>query len=105
MDPINEVLLAVMATSTGDTAAAQEHLAAARRYLHTGARRNRQIVEIASLAIAGSRERAEGLVLVHAAEFPDDTDLLARITDESAPGKGTGASCVSDQIDGPKDPQ
>ncbi|HEY3833962.1 MAG TPA: hypothetical protein VGO03_16835 [Acidimicrobiia bacterium] len=105
MDPINEVLLGVMADTTGDTVAAREHLAAAQRHWRTGTRRHRQIIEIASLVVAGSRERAEGLSLVHAAEFPEDADLLARITDESAPGKGASATCVSDQIDEQKEAQ
>jgi hypothetical protein len=43
-------------------------------------RRHRQVVEIAKLVTSGSCDRAEGLALVHAAEFPEDAALLARIT-------------------------
>jgi hypothetical protein len=86
MDPINEALLAVMAGNSGDTLQAEQYLASARTRTQRGARRQRQVVEIASLVIAGSHERAAGLSLVHTAEFPEDLDLLARITgDHSLP--------------------
>jgi hypothetical protein len=80
MNPIAEALRAVMASTAGETAEAHSHLASAQRHAQTAARRHRQVVEIAGLVVAGTRERAEGLALVHAAEFPEDTDLLARIT-------------------------
>lgn len=81
VNPIADaLLLAVMANTAGDTAEAQSHLASAQRHAQIAARRHRQVVEIAGLVIAGNRQRAEGLALVHAAEFPDDTELLARIT-------------------------
>jgi len=80
MTPIDNALLAVMASIAGDTNAADRHLETARRHASTAARRHRQVVEIAGLVVAGAYERAEGLVLVHAAEFPDDTELLASIT-------------------------
>jgi len=47
----------------------------------TNARRQRQLGEIASLVVAGSHERAQGLAMIHVAEFPEDTGVLARITD------------------------
>ena len=47
----------------------------------TNARRQRQLGEIASLAVAGANERAQGLAMIHVAEFPEDTEVLARITD------------------------
>lgn len=46
-------------------------------------RRERQVVQIASLALAGERARAAGLTLEHAAEFPDDAELLARVAGET----------------------
>jgi hypothetical protein len=51
----------------------------AKRHARTTARRDRQVVEIAALVVAGQRERAAGLAVVHTAEFPDDADLLARL--------------------------
>ena len=80
MNPIADTLLAVMANRAGDTTKARDHLASAQRHARTAARRHRQVVEIASLVIAANRQRAEGLALIHTAEFPDDTELLARIT-------------------------
>ncbi|HEX4818877.1 MAG TPA: hypothetical protein VFV00_01630 [Acidimicrobiales bacterium] len=50
----------------------------------TNARRQRQLGEIASLVVAGAHERAQGLAMIHTAEFPDDTEVLARITDAGA---------------------
>ena len=79
MNRIADAVLAVVASTAGDTAEARSHLASARRHAQTAARRHRQVVEIAGLVVAGTRERAEGLALVHTAEFPEDTDLLARI--------------------------
>ena len=80
MDPIDDVLLALMASITGDIDAARRHLETARQRTQAGARRHRQVVEIAGLVVAGVRERAEGLAFVHAAEFPEDAELLARVT-------------------------
>ena len=42
-------------------------------------RRERQVVLIAALSVAGDTGRAAGLVLEHAAEFPDDADLMAHV--------------------------
>ena len=84
---VNRIVLAVMASRAGDTTDAHMHLEAARRQSQASARRHRQIVEIAGLVVAGSFERAEGLALLHAAEFPADTELLARITETCRSGR------------------
>lgn len=88
MHTITQALLAVMAADHGDTPAAEAHVASAQRHARTTARRERQIVEIAALVVAGDRGRAAGLVLEHTAEFPDDVALLARVADP-------GAACAS----------
>jgi hypothetical protein len=80
VNAIEHALLAVMAASGGDTIAAREHVSHAQRHARANARRDRQIVEIATLIIAGDRERAAGLALEHTAEFPADADLLGRIS-------------------------
>ena len=38
------------------------------------------MVEIEALVVAGDRDRAAGLALEHTAEFPEDAELLARVT-------------------------
>ena len=85
MDPTTHALLALRAVDDGDTATAEAHLATAQRQARSGARRDRQIVEIASLVVAGRRTRAAGLAVVHTAEFPADGALLASV----AEGGGT----------------
>ncbi len=80
MNPIADALLAVMASSAGAETEARNHLATAQRHARASARRHRQVVEIATLVVAGARERAEGLAAIHAAEFPDDTEVLDCIT-------------------------
>jgi hypothetical protein len=85
MNPIDDALLAVMASIAGDTTDALHHLDAARQRSQAAARRHRQIVEIAGLIVAGRGERAEGLALLHTAEFPQDEELLARITRSPPP--------------------
>jgi hypothetical protein len=80
VNPIADALLAVMASSAGDATEARNYLATAQRHAQSAARRHRQVVEIAGLVIDGTRERAQGLALIHTAEFPEDADLLARIT-------------------------
>jgi hypothetical protein len=84
MNAIAHALLAVMAADDGDPAAARAHIAQAQLHARTTARRHRQVVEIAALVVGESRERASGLALVHTAEFPDDSDLLARLTGTAA---------------------
>ena len=79
MNAIEHVLLAVMAAGRGDTTAALEQLSRAQLHARTTARRERQIVQIATLVITGQQERAAGLTLEHTAEFPDDAEVLARI--------------------------
>ncbi len=80
MNAIAHALMAVMAADAGDGAAAQAHISTAQQQSRTTARRHRQVVEIAALIVAGDRVRSAGLALVHTAEFPDDGDLLARVT-------------------------
>jgi hypothetical protein len=80
MNAIEHALLAVMAADTGETTTAVEQLSRAQRHARTSARRERQIVQIAALVVGGADERAAGLSLEHAAQFPDDTELLDRLT-------------------------
>jgi hypothetical protein len=80
MNPIDDALLAVMASIAGDATAAHDHLEVARQHSQAAARRHRQVLEIASLVVSGAHERAAGLALVHASEFPRDAELLAQIT-------------------------
>ena len=79
MSTIEHVLLAVMAARGGHGVTAHDHIALAQQQSRATARRERQIVEIAAHVVAGNRSRAAGLALEHAAEFPHDTDLLARV--------------------------
>jgi hypothetical protein len=70
-----------MASDDGDTGAAERRHSAAQRHARTTARRDRQIAEIAALVVAGRRDRALGLAFEHAAEFPDDADLLPQLAE------------------------
>lgn len=79
MDAIAHALLAVVAADDGDTPAAHAHIANAQRHARSTARRDRQIVEIATLVVAGDRARAAGLAVEHTAVFAEDVDLLARV--------------------------
>jgi hypothetical protein len=88
MDAIDEAILAVAASRSGAATEAQQHLNAARRHAHQMTRRHRQVIEIAGLVAAGARERAEGLALIHSAEFPGDSELVAQMT-SAQPTKGT----------------
>jgi hypothetical protein len=74
-----DALLAIAAAADGDAEAAEAYLSRARRRARTAARRDRQIVEIASLVVSGRSERAAGLAAVHSAEFPDDTLRLQSV--------------------------
>ena len=76
LSAIQLAVLAVSAAAHGDTVTAQRHLAAAERSSRTTARRRRQLVEIASLTVAGHLARAAGLALEHTNEFPGDAELL-----------------------------
>jgi acyl-CoA reductase-like NAD-dependent aldehyde dehydrogenase len=80
MNAIEHALLAVRAADNGDTTTAREQLSWAQRHARTTARRERQIVQIAALVVGGAHERAAGLSLEHAAQFPDDAELLHRVT-------------------------
>jgi hypothetical protein len=91
MNAIEQALLAVMAASSGDSAAAQGHICHAQGHVRASARRERQIVEIAALVIANDEARAAGLTLEHAAEFPEDADLMARISAKSASQQRRGS--------------
>ena len=62
------------------TSTAAEHIALARAETRAKARRDRQVVEIASLVVRGDRVRAAGLALEHTVEFPDDAVLLRQLT-------------------------
>jgi hypothetical protein len=77
MNAIAFAIVAVFATEIGDHAAASEHLEAAQRHSRTAARRERQLVEIATLIVAGERQRARGLSFEHTSDFPADDDVLA----------------------------
>jgi len=79
MNAIDLALLAVLAADSGDTTTALEQLSEAQRRARTTARRERQIVQIATLVVSGQHERAAGLSLEHSAQFPDDAELLARV--------------------------
>ena len=83
MNPTAQAVLAVAAAGSGDGSTAQQHLAEARQRARSTCRRDRQIVQIASLVVAGHDTRAAGLALEHTAEFPADADLLTRIAPPS----------------------
>ena len=74
---IEHVLLAATAARDGDSVAALAHIAIAQQQARTTARRERQVVEIAALVVAGDRSRAAGLAREHTTEFPGDAELLA----------------------------
>jgi hypothetical protein len=76
---IEHALLAVLAADRGDTVAARGHIAEAQQHTRTTARRERQLVEIASLGVIGQSLRAAGLALEHTKEFPSDAELLTRL--------------------------
>ena len=79
MSAIEHALLAVMAADGGDSFTAHGHISRAQQQGRATARRERQVVEIAALVVAGDRERAAGLALEHTVEFPEDAELLARV--------------------------
>jgi hypothetical protein len=88
---IDQALRAVTAATGGAVDAAHDHLADAQRHARSTARRERQVVEIAALIVAGDSDRAAGLALEHTAQFPDDAELMARISATSVPPKQRGA--------------
>jgi hypothetical protein len=79
MSAIEQALLAVMAAEAGDPDGARAHISRAQRETRAAARRDRQLVEIASLVVAGAHDRSAGLALEHIAQFPADADLLVVI--------------------------
>jgi hypothetical protein len=83
MNPTAQAVLAVAAAGGGDASTAQQLLAEARQGARSTGRRNRQVVQIASLVVAGHGTRAAGLALEHLAEFPADTELMASIAPTS----------------------
>jgi hypothetical protein len=76
---IEHALLAVLAAAGGNTQTAQGHIARAQQQTRTTARRERQVVEIAALAVTGHGLRAAGLALEHMREFPSDAELITRL--------------------------
>jgi hypothetical protein len=76
MTAIAAALSALAALGKGDATAAGAALSRAQGEPRPPERRDRQIIEIAALVVAGDRARAAGLALEHVAEFPDDRDLL-----------------------------
>jgi hypothetical protein len=86
---IQHALLAVLAARGGDTVTAADHIAHAQQQTRATARRERQLVEIAALIVAGDLERAGGLALEHVVEFPDDAELLARVGATATPEPST----------------
>jgi len=76
---IEHALLAVLAARGGDSVTADRQIARAQQQTRATARRERQVVEIAALVVAGDRARAVGLALEHTVEFPDDAELLDRV--------------------------
>jgi hypothetical protein len=79
MSAIEHALLAVLAADGGDTVTAEAHILQAQQQVRTTARRERQVVEIAALAVTGQAIRAAGLALEHTREFPSDTELLTHL--------------------------
>ena len=79
MNAITYALLAVIARAAGDQSVAEENLRAAQRHSRAVARSERQLVEIASLIVAGEAERARGLSFEHSSEFPGDEVVLASL--------------------------
>ena len=73
-------LLAVTTSDCGDQAQALIHIATAQKHARATRRRVRQVIEIAGLVVTEHRKRAIGLAAIHIAEFPDDADLLERMT-------------------------
>jgi hypothetical protein len=91
MNAVTYALLAVVAVEAGDHLRAEDHIRAAQRHSRATARRDRQLIEIASLVVRGERDRARGLSFEHGAEFHDDVELLTSLLDPpSIPGQREG---------------
>lgn len=80
MSATEHALLAVLALDAGRVETAEQHISLARQEARATARRDRQVVEIASLVIRGDRRRAAGLAAEHTFEFPHDGPLLRQLT-------------------------
>jgi hypothetical protein len=76
---VDHAARALVAVGLGDQAAARAHIARAQRGARVALRRHRQIIEIATLVVAGSTSRAAGLALEHVTEFPDDAVVLGMV--------------------------
>jgi hypothetical protein len=79
VNAVEHALIAVLAAKGGDPAKAAAQIALAKDRTRATARRERQLVEIAALVVAGARDRAAGLALEHRAEFPDDAEMLTDV--------------------------
>ena len=77
---IDYALLAITTAEGGDQTQALVHMATAQQHSRATARRVRQVLEIAALVVTERRKRALDLAAIHTVEFPDDADLLERIT-------------------------
>ena len=84
---IEQALLAVMAAERGDLPSAATHIVCAQDHARSSARRERQVVEIAGLVVTRDRTRAAALALEHTREFPEDADLLARVSPTRSGGE------------------
>jgi hypothetical protein len=83
MSAVEQALLAVMAAQDGDRVTAEGYISCAQQQTRVTARRERQVVAIAAMVVAGDRERAAGLALEHTTEFPGDAELLVRVARSS----------------------
>jgi len=80
LNAIEHARLAVLAADSGDIVTARRHIGMAQQQTRVTSRRERQLVEIASLTVTGQALRAAGLALEHTHEFPSDTELLTRLS-------------------------
>jgi cellobiose-specific phosphotransferase system component IIA len=80
MEPVTHAVLAMLTARSDDHDAARRHLDAARDQIRSAARRDRQLVEIAALVVAGEWRRACDLATEHVADHPGDSSLLASMT-------------------------
>jgi hypothetical protein len=95
---IEHALLAVFAADGGDTVTARRHIARAQQQTRTTARRERQVVEIAALAVTGQMVRAAGLALEHTMEFPSDAELLTRLAPPDVVVSGTADAPFTQEV-------
>jgi hypothetical protein len=75
--PTDAAHRAVVSARRGDVTGAAEHLRRARALGRSRTRRDRQLLQIAALIVAGDMQRAAGLALEHVAAFPHDADVAA----------------------------